>query len=121
MAFRADARALPIKTGSIDGVFCSCLASVSPRGAEDIRQQTPSEAVSADVAAGGREDVKILRRRAIEEVWRALKRGGLLIWQGGLKSDLEFGKQIGFSVPHYEEQVFHDGQKTYKIVFLKKV
>jgi len=66
------------------------------------------------------EEVRELRSQVLEEAWRTLSPGGILIWQGAKEFDLEAALKIGFTILQSEKEtsvrVGH-----YNLIFTKEL
>ncbi len=76
--FQADARQLPLKDESVGALFVSCFPK------------------SPSIAYHGNTQGENQRLIVIQEALRVLRKGGILVWQGGADEDLEFARGIGF-------------------------
>lgn len=104
--FQADAQKLPFKNGIVGAVFCSCLGVIYS-GQNDILKETAE-----------------LRKNTLEEAFRVLTNGGVLIWEGGKEEDVKFAQEIGFKVNQFKTNKYLNKQNGlvnffYDVIFEK--
>ncbi len=128
----ADAFNLPVRDSSVGAVFASCFGGDNCKDlALKLKDKKfkPS-AWKTGIPIGEIELVKPakksayirkrhrMRKMAILEVCRALRPGGLLVWQAGDNHDVRFAVQNGFEMLFISVNHFCNGY-TYDLVFRK--
>ena len=124
-----DSRALSVKEGAVDIVYCSCLGEIHPAGVRDLEEseyatEVPRQEKERARTLGGENILERnlkLREDALREVWRILPLGGMLVWQGGKVHDVGVACELGFTILQREEVFYNDGlSSTHNLVFIKE-
>jgi len=117
----ASAINLPFQDETIGAVFCSYLPKTREPSPYVIdpneRSKFTMTQLTADMIRG--KEISPLRKNAIEEAYRVLKRNGFLIWQGGEEVDYKFAEQLGFRIIKLVEKCDDLGNFTYDFVAQK--
>lgn len=102
--FQADVRVLPFADGTIGAIFCSHLGTLTQK------QETLEEGLT---------QTRDLREHALHEAFRALEKGGLLIWQGGTQHDLHVANHVGFALRAADRLTDDRGHERLNLIFEK--
>lgn len=108
--FKANAKELPLKNESVGALFVSCLGGIQRDDPEELKlleKKVGKNWVSNKTAKRYDElsyqEKRKLRERALEEAYRSLEDGGILIWQGGEKEDVETAKELNFKIKELKD------------------
>jgi len=103
--FRGDGRSLPVKEGSVGAIFLSCLGRT--RG-KDGESETEKYRLN-----------KELRENVMEEAYKVLKPGGILVFEKTKREDFEFATRLGFELKQYKVKKFFNTD-SWSFVFQKQ-
>lgn len=127
--FIADARAMPVKEGGVDLVYCSSIASIQKSGLRKIIGARPEDVplveknrLVSKFSSNEAADKHKLREQVIDESWNILRPGGILIWRSGNVHDVGFAIRRGFVLLQREQgnvKAVHGGEPWQNVIFLK--